>query len=718
MPTETSSTPRPRVLPALHRRLLLPLLLLVSLGALQLWLEDARRDDRLLLDLLDEQQQLVLSGEAALARAAGDTTIERLEKLRDIARLAEQRLQASLGDGAERLPGATALGGALTQQWRRLLLELEDLEALAGERLRAAEVSRRVDELGSALLLRGDELLLAMERAEEPADRMRAAGRQLVLAQRMAEAARQALRGEDDVLVMADRLGRDAVLFGEVNNALLDGDPRLGLARVQSDAAHDLLRVIGDHYRDLAGMVEGVMQGSVALHGLRDAPRAAALAATRITATLDEARAARLALRAERAPAWLLRDVLAMLCVVSMLGVALLLMRERSLRSRELLANLEALRDADDRRLALESTAAALRVAREGSADAMQSTLAAVREGNLAARCELDTGVWKDTGTEALDAERNTVAALNRTLDTLAERLAEARRTSRDVARAVDAAREGARQSRDLSDEQVNALAETRPARDAEGPRLDDHAAVAGELARNARERASQGRAAADLVEETRTRGEAVRDQLATALRLAAHLSDRGRELRELVRLLDDLADEGRILALNATIHASLARGGEPAGDALSQAVQRLADGVAVVERRGGALADILERTGEECVEGLRRAASGLGGTLQLCALGAERSLEAAAELQRHAEHAGGLAANGATLAANASRRQAALSRVEQLTVVVQQSAADSDRQIERARELVELLSAHLAALRLPAHEDANVVDLRDFLKR
>ena len=30
----------------------------------------------------------------------------------------------------------------------------------------------------------------------------------------------------------------------------------------------------------------------------------------------------------------------------------------------------------------------------------------------------------------------------------------------------------------------------------------------------------------------------------------------------------------------------------------------------------------------------------------------------------------------------------------------------------------MEVLGAHLAALRLPSHEDANVVDLREFLKR
>ena len=56
--------------------------------------------------------------------------------------------------------------------------------------------------------------------------------------------------------------------------------------------------------------------------------------------------------------------------------------------------------------------------------------------------------------------------------------------------------------------------------------------------------------------------------------------------------------------------------------------------------------------------------------------------------------------------------------RVEQISAVLQQAAHDSDQQLRRARDLVELLSAHLAALRLPSHEDANVVDLRDFIKR
>ena len=379
---------------------------------------------------------------------------------------------------------------------------------------------------------------------------------------------------------------------------------------------------------------------------------------------------------------------------------------------------LTAAQQAEEQRQALVAQAKALDEARGECAAAMQQTLEAVRGGDLGARCELDAACWREVGAEALDNERETQAALNRTLQALAERLTETRRTSRDVVRAIDAAHESVRQTMEVSHEQAASLTDARPALAGEVETQDDQAQTAARLARSARERSTASRAAADVAAEAHASARSAHEQLGVAVRLTSHLNERGRELRELVRLLDDVADEGRILALNAAIHASLSRAGEHGGDALSQAVQRLADGVAQVERRAASLADALERGGEECVDNLRRAASAIGGSVQLAAVAGERSAEAASDSDQLAERSGAHAAASAALATSGARRQAGVLRVEQISTVLQQATHDSGQQLQRARDLLELLSAHLAALRLPSHEDANVVDLRDFIKK
>ena len=713
MAAEAEATVRPQRPPRLQHRLLLPIALLLALGALQNWIDTERDTERALREFIGTQDQLAREVGTASIRAAGGERAA-LAELDRLTRTAEARSETfDTTNAADR-----ALAGVVREQWRRLRRSMADLRLAQARRDAAEGDSRRVDELGAALLLRGDELLAVMAAAEETPERLRAAGRQLVLSQRMAEAARQALLGEGDVLVMADRLGRDAVLFGEVNNALVNGDPRLGLARVDSEAAHDIVLAIGDIYREFAHLIERVMDDAVALYESRDAGAATYAASRHLLATLADAREARNALADERSTALRLRELLAALTLVALLGVALSLLRDRRLRVARELHLLATARQADERYQALRTQGEALAAARLETAAAMRRTLEAVQAGDLGARCEVEWARWRDLDSDALDNERETLAALNRTLQALIERLAETRRTSRDVVRAIETAHESARQVVAVGQEQADSLASVTPLLDAECEGLEQQAEGAARIARVARESASRSRAAADVTAEAHARALQAHEQLGVAVRLASHLQERGLELRELVRLLDDVADEGRILALNAAIHASLSRAGEPGGEAVSQAVQRLADGIARVERRAGALAEALERSGTECVDGLRRAASGISGSVQLAAVASERSLETAGDSQQLAERGAAHAAACGSLVASGAQRHEGVQRIGQLAAVLQQAASDSDQQLHRARELLELLSAHLAALRLPSHADANVVDLRDFIQR
>ncbi|HEX9583865.1 MAG TPA: hypothetical protein VGB36_05110, partial [Gammaproteobacteria bacterium] len=249
--SDTQSGPAPAMpvspapVPANPWRLLLPLLLVMLTLAAYLWQRHQSVDSGPFGNALSRQSEIAARADSAAQRAArGErAAFARLRRLRTRAATAQsdtrEALAASRRLSAE--PGFTPALDGIDAAWRSMYLVMEEFLGLetATSTLRADVET--FQSIATGILVTTDELVDALVAAGESPEQIRTASRQLLLIQRISANVRRVLEGGDGIITAADRFGRDAVLFGEINIALLNGDPRLGVERVRAQPARDAL---------------------------------------------------------------------------------------------------------------------------------------------------------------------------------------------------------------------------------------------------------------------------------------------------------------------------------------------------------------------------------------------------------------------------------------------------------------------------------------------
>lgn len=271
-------------------RLLLPAILFALAIGSYLYQEHRARADAAFLARLDQQVLLALQVARMTASAASDPDIS-LAQLRDRHRTARGLLENlypprppfGLWPAPEDID--TRLS-QLDQEWARLGRELEAIAARQSAHEELERALTRLQGVATRMLVSSDDLVVAMAAADESPEQMRVAARQLMLIQRMMVNGERLIRGGKGRLTAADRLGRDAVLFGNVNNGLLNGNPELGIAAVTAEAARELLVNTGHLFREASRQVQNIVGQSVDLTRLQEALGDAARASDAIvTAT-------------------------------------------------------------------------------------------------------------------------------------------------------------------------------------------------------------------------------------------------------------------------------------------------------------------------------------------------------------------------------------------------------------------------------------------------
>ncbi len=538
-------------------RLLLPVLLaLLSLAAYWDLLEFRREQQPL-------EMALQASATATLRLVAGQAEILALQTE---ALEANQARVASIAELIKTLqpPPAHALTPpppslrVLRDLWQRAARQAGILNALAPKRLKLLADAEHLQTLSNSLMVITDSAVDALVVAEAPLQQIRVASRQLMLLQRMAANLRRLLEPEAGLLVAVDRLGRDAVVFGDVTTALINGNPDLGIERVSDANAREILVSAGRDFRNLALAVEAVIEGAEARSQLQ-------LAALRLRPTLKALDTQTRFLQqrmAARSQDRLLQPVhvllLTGLTFVSLFTALVLGFTDRRSRVRQWLA---AHRQWGEDLEALEDQCQTLNQEIEGLA----------RQVHRLADGELGLG---GSGSKIHEPAANLAwSGLERVRQRLAEhsesalQLAQAgKRVTEMAGRVLDASR---RQHQQVEDSgrvtQVMAAAmeslcgETGGVSDA----LRDSGARAGQaaqtLAQTLQDLAAAEASAEDCAERVR------------------RLEDAARQLRSLQDLIEDVSELGKLLSLNVAIQASV---DSPASQALagfSAEVSRLA---------------------------------------------------------------------------------------------------------------------------------------------
>jgi twitching motility protein PilJ len=570
--TDEGGNPPARAhIPAHQWRLLLPLvLLLVTAASHVIQRGHEQIEQTLRLDILHQSElaaRLAASAESAKDGVAGAFFELRRSRTRAAAALHALEFQPSFLSPAGEMQALRAKLDELKDLWQRVN---QSVGRLLEAETAAATVRGSVEKfqsIATGVLVTADELVDAMVAAEEPPAQLRAASRQLLLIQRISANVRRVLEGGDGMITAADRFGRDAVRFGEVNNALLVGSPELKLERVRDDSSREILVNIGREFRRSADLIEQIMSDAVTMAEARSAAADIVADSERIAALSREIEAGLATFVAPRVPLEGLTRLFGVLAIVSLLIV----MAQIAAATRR--ARIEARRQSTF--AAAENTGKAQR---EGAIAARELAMEnAIRrlidELDRLSRGEAPTAVeireeYSGTSLAPLEVA---VGAVRKRFASLAEAAAKVSAAGRSFVSVAKAARGMADEQR----HQVERAAKATRVMAAQLESVSDHGRAAGELVAQSLNCARRASASAE------TAGGEAQQTLLAAKNAAARirqLNESTRQIQEIGRDLDGLSEQCRILSLNVSIRASLAQQATAASaNGFADEVQRVA---------------------------------------------------------------------------------------------------------------------------------------------
>jgi methyl-accepting chemotaxis protein len=241
--------------------------------------------------------------------------------------------------------------------------------------------------------------------------------------------------------------------------------------------------------------------------------------------------------------------------------------------------------------------------------DRISDVLAAVEEGNLTRRLDVENEDAVGTLMHQINGMIDQLASLIREVDTTSTQLSSAAKTT---ATTVEQLSEGAQEQAAQTSEVATAIEEMSST----VASSSEHAERSNERARRAAELAAEGE---EVFRKTTDGMEEIADIVNTSADKVMELGTASAEIGDVVQVIEDIADQTNLLALNAAIEA--ARAGEEGNgfavvadevrelaERTTSATQEIADMVAQIQERTDEVVAAMEQGTDEVERGLEMA--------------------------------------------------------------------------------------------------------------
>nr|WP_230375507.1 methyl-accepting chemotaxis protein [Pseudomonas fulva] len=478
------------------------------------------------------------------------------------------------GDATTGLPAAPAAVrdemAAVRQDWENLRSNTDTILASEQTVLSLHQVAATLAETVPQLQVEYEKVVEILLQSGAPASQVAVAQRQLLLAERILGSVNTVLAGDDSAAQAADAFGRDASRFGQVLDGMLTGNPAIQVTRVADADARARLAEIAELFQFVAGSVDEILETSPELFRVREA--AGSIFSLSQT-LLDEA--SHLANGFENLVASRTLDTvggyaLGLLALASIILIGLIMVRTTHRQLRETAEKNERNQQAIMRLL-----------------DEIEELAA----GDLTVTVSVTedfTGAIADSINYSVDQLRDLVATINHSAEQVASAVQDTQTTARQLAKASE------QQAEQISEASV-AVGDMVESID----RVSAHAYESAKVAERSVEIANKGN---EVVHNTIQGMANIREQIQDTAKRIKRLGESSQEIGDIVSLIDDIADQTNILALNAAIQASLAGEAGRGFAVVADEVQRLAERSSSATRQIEALVRAIQADTNEAV--------------------------------------------------------------------------------------------------------------------
>ncbi|NIM71156.1 MAG: chemotaxis protein [Xanthomonadales bacterium] len=539
----------------------------------------AREWVRLAMAVRDGSQQLV-----ELASEAAGGSQQALQELADAPTRIDDRM-AILRDGAPGtgLPALPAAARPHLDGMRAPLERIaEHVQTLIASESQLLFAHQAGDAVTTTLPRIQDEIGHAMRELALAA----APGRQWVviagqqnLAGSMLASVREILQGGNESLAQAERLAAETGQFDTALSALLQGNTKLGMAPIRNEQALELLVGVRRGFEEARPQLQTVIGSASVLSEARSAADGIALASRDALAGADAIiKAAADLVQAQPWPS--LRSGLAGLAVALGLGALLAITVIATERRRAAHAMLSNRRN-------------------QNAIQQLLDELKSLADGDLTVHVGFTDEVTRTIAEAINDAVarlRRVVRDINDTATAVAESAQSTRASTSELAEAAG------RQSLQIG-EATDGILEMAQSFDAMATRSRESSEVARQSVATAHQGGDQARATIAGMDN-------IREQIQQTSKRIKRLGESSQEIGDIVGLINDLAEQTNVLALNAAIQAASAGGAGKGFAVVADEVQQLSERAARATRRIETLVQTIQADTAEAIHSMESTTS------------------------------------------------------------------------------------------------------------
>jgi len=661
---------------------LLSLLLLASLALALLTFFHIQRWDgynaRYLVETTDQQILSQRLAKFSLSAARGEAqAFIALRRSRD--ELQDSMQVLKLGSKAEGLPPTPAEVAADLRQAENAWLELREL---VDKVLSSEQTIATIRDLITATTGKIPGMLAASDAAVQQFlieevfnDQIYTVTLQLMLSQRIANNLQRVLAGGGETLDSIDQFSQDADRFGQVLESMLNGNPEMDIVAMQDPDGRSNLETVAATFAEVSGNASQLATLVPDVLPALDAAEQISAVSDRTNDALIKLSAAyrtdtgRLSLLDIKVGPWtvLLLGGLAALFLV-LLGAQLLV----DARRRE--AESKALNEANQR--------AILQLLDEMGdlADGDLTVTATVTEDI--------TGAIADSINYAIEALRNLVATINDTSEKVSGATQESRATAMHLAEASELQAQQITQA-------TAAIKDMALAIDA----ISSDAKESAEVAQRSVEIAGKG---GETVRSTIQGMDTIREQIQETAKRIKRLGESSQEIGDIVELIDDIADQTNILALNAAMQAAMAGEAGRGFAVVADEVQRLAERSSNATKQIEALVKTIQADTNEAVTSMEASTTGVVRGAKLAEDAGDALMEIENVSNYIAELTRKIAESAVDQSGEASKTDDSMNVIQEITNQTADGTHQTAASVGALAELASELQRSVAGFRLP----------------
>ena len=486
------------------------------------------------------------------------------------------------GDANTGLPPAPssvqAQMAAVQQDWDSLRQNTDAIIASEQTVLSLHQVAATLAETIPQLQVEYEEVVDILLESGAPAAQVSVAQRQSLLAERILGSVNKVLAGDEDSVQAADMFGRDASLFGRVLAAMLEGNAAMEISQVTDEEALERLAEISELFEFVSGSVDEILETSPELFQVRESASSIFTVSQTLLDKASELAVGFEDLASGRAINTLFGYVLGALALGSIILIGLVMVRETNRRLAETAEKNE------------RNQAAILRLLDE---------IADLADGDLTVAATVTedfTGAIADSINYSIDQLRELVATINLTAVQVAGAAQETQATAMHLAEA--------------SEHQAQEIAGASAAINEMAVSIDQVSANASESSAVAERSVAIANKGNEVVHNTITGMDNIREQIQDTSKRIKRLGESSQEIGDIVSLINDIADQTNILALNAAIQASMAGDAGRGFAVVADEVQRLAERSSAATKQIEALVKTIQTDTNEAVISMEQTTS------------------------------------------------------------------------------------------------------------